>query len=242
MTLKERLQRNKPLPVRGKTFTHIDVDLGYDDLEAVTLPEGRTYTTPDGIKLPSMTTVLSTLSRDSIAAWRERVGDEEADRVSYRASRRGSEFHDLCEAYVNNVENYTEGYSKNIIGYFNNIRPILDKHVDNVRGQELALYSNYLGVAGRVDLVAEFDGKLSIIDYKTSKRPKTKDKIHSYFMQETGYAIMWEELYGQPITQLVTIMHVDNDEPRVFIEHRDNWADKLLEVIKQYRLENENSG
>lgn len=236
MSLRQRLaKKNNP---RGKVFTHVPMDFEYDDLEAVTLPEGRTYQTPDGQKLPSMTTVLSLLSRDSIAAWRKRVGDEEADRISHRASVRGSAFHDLCEAYVDNKEDYTEGFGSDIIGYFNNIKPILDANVDNVRAQEVALYSNYLGVAGRVDLVAEYQGKLSIIDYKTSKRPKTKDKIHNYFMQESGYAIMWEERYKQPITQLVTIMHVDDDEPRVFIEHRDNWASQLLDVIAQYRQEN----
>jgi genome maintenance exonuclease 1 len=99
------------------------------------------------------------------------------------------------------------------------------------------LYSNHLGVAGRVDCVAEFDGKLSIIDFKTSKKRKTRSNCYNYFMQESGYAIMWEERTKMPITQLVTIMSVDNDDPLVFVEQRDDWTEKLRETIKTYEAE-----
>ena len=101
--------------------------------------------------------------------------------------------------------------------------------------QEAQLYSDHLQVAGRVDLIAEFDGKLSILDVKTSTRVKTKDDIHHYFMQEAAYAIMFEERTGIPITQLVTLMTVDFAPPIVFKEHRDNWTAKLWETIKEHR-------
>ena len=92
-------------------------------------------------------------------------------------------------------------------------------------------------MAGRVDCVGVFDGVPSIIDFKTSKRIKTKDKITNYFMQEAAYAIMWEERTGMPIVNLVTIMDVDNERPLLFKEHRDNWTDDLLKAIEAYRYE-----
>ena len=120
------------------------------------------------------------------------------------------------------------------------MKPILDTRLGDIYAQEAPLYSEHLGVAGRVDCVGYFDGKLSIIDWKTSRKPKHKKWISSYFMQETFYAIAWEERTGMPITQLVTIIAVDNHEPQIFVDHRDNWVRPLKETIEQYK--NENSG
>ena len=122
----------------------------------------------------------------------------------------------------------------NILFDFNRIKNILDDRIGLVYGQELPLYSDHLKVAGRVDCVAEFDGKLSIIDYKTSRKTKKKEWIDGYFMQECFYAIAWEERTGMPITQLVTIISVDDAPAQVFIEHRDNWDKKLVETIEKY--------
>jgi genome maintenance exonuclease 1 len=213
---------------------------------------GRQYETPEGIQLPSITTVLSILSRDSIAKWRARVGEKEANRISYRASTRGTAVHEICEQYVNNDPDYDKYMAMNIdtgeqtltkrtpdlIESFLKLKPILDERLGTVYAQEAPLYSTHLGVAGRVDCVAEFDGKPSIIDYKTSMKPKRLDWIKNYFMQESAYSIMWEERTGMPITQLVTIISVDNHEPQVFIEHRDNWVRPLRDTIAQYNEEN----
>ena len=118
---------------------------------------------------------------------------------------------------------------------FLTVKDILDERIGKVYGQELPLYSDHLGVAGRVDCVAEFDGKISIIDYKTSRKPKLRKYIENYFQQEAAYAIMWEERTGVPITQLVTIIAVDNEPAQVFVEHRDNWSEKLLNTIELYK-------
>ena len=118
------------------------------------------------------------------------------------------------------------------------IRPILDENVNNIHAQEAPLYSTYLGVAGRVDCVAEWQGKLSIIDFKTSRKFKKKQWCHNYFMQESAYAIMWEERTQIPITQLVTLIAVDDRDPIVYIEHRDNWVTPLKSVIAQWNEEN----
>lgn len=220
-------------------FEHVGVNLGYNDLEANTSQSGRLYETPDGKKYPSITTVLSILSQDAIQAWRRRVGEAEANKISTRASRRGTSVHEIIEKYINNDENFKDGYTPDIISSFLALKHILDGRIGKVFAQEAPLYSNHLRVAGRVDCVAEFDGKLSIIDFKTSRKLKKKSYIENYFMQESAYAIMWEERTGTPITQLVTIISVDDEEPQVFIEHRDNWTKPLIETIEKYeaRLE-----
>lgn len=215
-------------------FEHVGVDLGYDDLRDVTTEKGRRYNTPNGGSYPSITTVLSILSEKSIYEWRQRVGAEEADKISTRASRRGTAVHAIIEKYIDNDSNFKDGYTPDIVQSFLDLKPILDSRIGKVFAQEAPLYSDHLGVAGRVDCVAEFDGKLSIIDFKTSRKPKKKSYIENYFMQESAYAVMWEERTGQPITQLVTIISVDGEDPQVFVEHRDNWTDKLIETIKKY--------
>jgi genome maintenance exonuclease 1 len=115
------------------------------------------------------------------------------------------------------------------------VKEILDKRLTKVYAQEAALYSEHLGVAGRVDCVGVFDGQNSIIDYKTAAKTKKKEWCEGYFIQETAYAIMWEERTGMPITQLVTVIAGD-EGAQVFIEHRDNWSEKLLDTITEYKM------
>ena len=214
-------------------FIHEPIDLGYNDLKTVTKESGRKYTTPKG-DYPSITTILGKKGKDAIIAWRNRIGHEEANKISRQASGRGTAVHAVCENYVNNDPNWKKDLMPNILFDFNRIKDILDTRIGVVYGQELPLYSDHLGVAGRVDCVAEFDGKISIIDYKTSRKTKKKEWIDSYFMQECFYAIAWEERTGIPITQLVTIISVDNAEPQVFIEHRDDWDKELVKTIKEF--------
>lgn len=220
-------------------FIHESVEL--TELDAETTDKGRVYKIPEGIQLPSITTVLSILSRDSIKAWRKRVGEEEANRISYRASTRGTAVHEIIEKYIDNDPDYRDGYTPDVIESFLSVKPILDDSIGKVYAQEAPLYSTHLGVAGRVDCVAEFDGKPSIIDFKTAMKPKNSNWIKNYFMQESAYAIMWEERTGMPITQLVTLISVDNHEPQVFVEHRDNWTRPLQETIDQYKEETSSS-
>ena len=214
-------------------FKHNPIDLGYNDLKSVTKTSGRKYSTPKG-DYPSITTILGQLSKAAIMAWRDRIGHEEANKISRQAAGRGTAVHTICEKYVNNDPDYAKDVMPNILFDFNRIKNILDDRIGLVYGQELPLYSDHLKVAGRVDCVAEFDGKLSIIDYKTSRKTKKKEWIDGYFMQECFYAIAWEERTGMPITQLVTIISVDDAPAQIFIEHRDNWDKKLVKIIKEY--------
>ena len=221
--------------MKRKLFEHKEIDLGYEDLNAETGPTGRKYLGPNGVSYPSVTTVLSILSEEHIQAWRARVGEEEANKISHRASTRGTAVHSIIEKYINNEEDFAEGFMPNILDNFMSVRPVLDDRIGSIYAQEVALYSDHLGLAGRVDCIGVFDGRLSVIDFKTSKKLKKKEWIEGYFIQETAYAIMWEERTGMPITQLVTIISVDDEDPQVFIEHRDNWAPKLLETINEYK-------
>lgn len=221
-----------------RVFKHLPNQLSYDDLDCITESSGRRYITPEGTAFPSVTTVLSILNEESIAKWKARVGEEEASRISIRASGRGTRVHLIIEKYIDNDPDFKKGFTPDILESFLSVKPILDERIGDVYAQEAALYSKHLGLAGRVDCVAYFDNKLSIIDFKTSKKPKSKEWITNYFIQESIYAIMWEERTGQPINQLVTIIAVDNAPAQVFIEKRNNWIDDMHNVINEYNLRN----
>ena len=216
-------------------FKHEPIDLGYNDLVAVTSKSGRVYTDPDNNTYPSITTVLSILSEDAIKAWRARVGPEEANRISRTASTRGTAVHDLLERYVNNDPEFDKGVMPHIMQSFHDVKHVLDRCITKVYAQEAGLYSKHLGVAGRVDCVGQWEGVNAIIDYKTSKKLKKKEWVHGYFMQCAAYAVMWEERTGMPIKKLVVCIAVDNEDPQVFIEDRDNWTEKLIDTIAEYK-------
>ena len=195
----------------------------------------RHYATPSGELYPSITTILSEFNKAAIQKWRKRVGETEANKISGKASRRGTSLHSVCESYIQNEDRFLDEQTPNITELFKTIEPFLER-IDNVHGVELALYSDHFGVAGRTDLIAEFDGKLSVIDYKTSNRTKKKDWCESYFAQCAFYAIAYEELTKIPVPQVVVIIAVDNEQPQLFVEKRDDWVDKIWEAKKLYEL------
>jgi genome maintenance exonuclease 1 len=165
-------------------FVHLPV-VPPPSAHAVTLPGGnRFYETPSGHRYPSVTTVLKIHSRDGIEAWRRRVGKEEAARVGARAGARGTRIHTLVEQYLNNEPVQPKLMD---LEMFVSMKKHLNR-INNICLQEAALYSDYLRLAGRCDCVAEFDGTLSIIDFKSSLRKKIADHIHGYCMQVSGYA------------------------------------------------------
>jgi len=209
-----------------------------EDLQSQNINGKRFYTTPDGIRLPSVTTVIGAKKKQSIMEWRNRVGEETANKISAKASSRGNRVHKLCEDYISNVDGYARGAFPDALEMFKSIKPVIDEHVGEVWYQEQALYSLQLEMAGRVDLIAYWDGVLSIIDFKTSSRIKTKDMIGDYFAQETAYALMVEELIGEPINQLVTLMAVDDEQPLVFIEKTEDHLVNLVEHIQFYKSQN----
>ena len=201
-------------------------------LKQVNRKGGRVYVDEDSNEYPSITTVLSILSEAGIKAWRARVGEEEANRVSSRAIKRGNKVHSMIENYIQNKEvDHSDLISTQ---NFKDIQPIIDDKLTKVYAIEKRMHSKHLGVAGTVDCVGEWDGQRAIIDWKTSAKFKKKEWVHSYFMQACAYSIMWEELTKQPITQLVVAIASD-EGPQIFIEHRDNWDKDLISVINDYK-------
>ena len=197
----------------------------------------RNYVTPSGELYPSITTVLGELSKAAIQKWRKRVGETEANKISGKASRRGTKLHSVCEAYIQNKEKYLNGETPHIVELFKTIEPILER-VDNVQGVELALYSEHFGIAGRTDCIAEFDGVLSVIDYKTSNKIKKKEWCEKFFAQGAFYGIAYEELTSIPVPQVVIIIAVENEQPQLFVEKRDDWTHLIWEAKKLYELNN----
>ena len=168
--------------------------------------------------------------------WRKRVGEEEANRISQRAASRGTRIHKMCEDYLNNVlQESIEKYGHSDQENFRGLQKVLDKYVDNVRVQEASLYSDFMKVAGRVDAIADFDGKLSVIDFKTSSKLKEESYIQNYFMQTAGYAVMFEERTGVPINRLVVLIAVDHEEPQIFVKKRDDYIEQFMNVRFEYK-------
>ena len=203
-------------------------------LQTENINGGRVYTTPEGNKYSSVTTVLGELIKANIQEWRKSIGEEEANKITGKASRRGTRLHSICESYIKNEDGYLEGQLPDVLAMFQSIEPIL-KRINNIHGVELGLYSDHLKLAGRTDLIAEFDGRLSVIDYKSSAKRKKYEHCYNYFAQCTAYAIMYEERTKIPIDQVVIIVAVESDEPQVFIEKRDNWVHRIWEAQKMYR-------
>ena len=210
-------------------FNHIHHE--YPKLARTTVDGARLYKTPSGRAYPSITTVTGLLKRQAIQEWRERVGAEEANKISGRASSRGTRVHSLCENYLSNLE-VTPNYLDHEM--WTGITPLLDR-INNIHALETKLYSDHLEVAGTVDCIAEFDGKLSVIDFKTSSRVKSHDDIHDYYMQCSAYAVAFEERTNLPVSQLLIVMAVDDHDPLLFFEKRDNWIEKFKQLREDYR-------
>ena len=213
-------------------FKHEKIDIGYDDLDTTTTDSGRNYLTPDGHQYPSVTTVLSILNEDVIKAWRQRVGEEEANRISGKAANRGTRVHSIVEKYLNNED--TTEFLPHIRQSLENLKPVLND-VGTIFGLEVPLYSHHLGLAGRCDCIAQYNGVPSIIDFKTSRYIKKKEKISNYFAQGAAYSIMLEERAGLIAPNIVIIMDVDHEKPVVYVEHRDNYTKLLHNTIDEYR-------
>lgn len=206
-------------------FNHVALDKEIPKLTQVNENGTRYYVTMEGNKYPSITTVLSAYNQKAIYEWRQRVGEEEANRISKQASGRGTRIHTLCENYLNNEK--PEFKNPLDIEMFDSFKPVLHR-INNIYAQEIRMYSDHLRIAGTVDCVAEFDGKLSVIDFKTARKPKREEDIENYFMQATAYAIMFEERFGIPVGRTVIAIAVDDETPQVFVNRRDGYVERLL--------------
>ena len=222
--------RSSPKFKRGKEFTQ--THFSFIELESETTTEGRYYITPSGKRLPSVTTVLGRkLDKTALLEWKARVGEEEANKISTQAANRGTAIHLIAEKYLLNQDTYPPKTMPANIDTFKKIQKKLDEHVDVVHALEAPLYSLKLNAAGRTDCVATWDGVPSIIDFKTSRKPKQEEWIKSYFLQATTYALMFEELTGQEIPQFVIIVAVDHEETQVFVKPKSEFEDEVRQIF-----------
>lgn len=218
-------------------FIYVAPQKELPNLKRETLATGkRHYITPDGNKYPSVTTVLGAKEKQAIVDWRNSLGQAKADKETQRAADRGSATHELIEKYLKNepYPDFTRGYKPEYVARFNQLKLRLNK-INNIRAQEAALYSDTLKLAGTVDCVAEYEGRLAIVDFKTANNNKSKEMIEDYFLQCTAYAIMWHELTDEPIENITVLISVEKGMvPMVFNETIDKYVAPLLKRVNEY--------
>ena len=212
-------------------YTHKPIDIL--DLETSYKNGLRYYHCGDN-KYPSITSVLGTEPKPYLIEWRNRLGNSAADKEMQRCATRGTNVHTLAETYLNNLERDKAKYEKSDIVMFNKLKLGLSK-IDNILAQECALYSDFLEVAGRCDVVAEYNGKLSIIDFKTSNGVKTEEQVFDYFLQETFYMMALLEQTGIEAAQIVTIIAVEKQlAPQIFIKSPNPYIKPLMRRIDKF--------
>jgi genome maintenance exonuclease 1 len=216
-------------------FNHVEHGVVLPKLTRETTKSGRKYFTPEGNAYPSITTVLGVLNKEGILAWRQRVGEAEANRISQQAATRGTAVHKLAEDYLDNKEDWNKFAMPSNLQSFNDLKSILDQRLNNVWFQEEFLYSDRLKCAGQVDCIAEFDGQLSIVDFKTSRKPKKEEWITNYFIQASFYAAAFYERTSIPIKQGVILITVDGSEPQIFKVNTYDYLEHFIAVRKKYK-------
>ena len=216
-------------------FNHLP-KIEFPELKAKNINGGRFYENLETNKsYPSITTVLSILNKEGILAWRKRVGEEEANRISQQAATRGTAVHKLAEDYLDNIPEWKDNVMPHNLFAFNQIKSIIDERLNNIWFQEEFLYSDILRTAGQVDCIAEFDGQLSIIDFKTSRKTKRKEWITNYFIQAAFYAAAFYERTNVPIKQGVVLIAVDDHEPQIFKIPTYEYLPHFMSVRKKYK-------
>ena len=210
-----------------KNFIYHD----FPKLERVDGPDGRVYNTPSGKRYPSITRVTGMLTEDSIKQWRNRVGHEEANKISTKASNRGTRIHTLCEDFLKGKPVQSSMFDTEL---WVSMMPYVDK-IDNIHALESKLYSDKLQVAGTVDCIGEYEGVLNIIDFKTSGKQKDINNIQHYFLQATAYSVMFEELTGIVVPDITILIGVDHDKPQVFQQKRSSFIQRLVDTRQSFK-------
>ena len=215
------------------SFTHCNF-LGELELKKKETPGCRLYELPSGQWVPSITSVTSFYNRQIFIDWRKRVGIEEANRITKKATTRGTDYHEAAQAYLENRDLVWEDYLPATRFMFHHSTPYLDK-INNIHAIERTLYSEYYGLAGRVDCIAEYEGELAVIDFKTSEKIKPEKWLENYFVQEMFYAAAYYELTEIPVTKLITIMVTPGGEVKVFDKrNKEDYIKLLVRYIKEF--------
>ena len=219
-------------------YNHKTINL--PEIKATTTDGVRLYETPEGNKYPSITTVLSVRNKKGLFEWRKRVGEDVANYVARKAANRGTSVHHMCEDYLNNDFD-EEKHKKKFLPYvlFNQLKESVLQKVDNIYAQECGLYSDKYKVAGRVDCIAEYEGKLSIIDFKTSSKERSDDWNESYYIQASAYAEMFEERTGIEINQVAILVVTEDGVVQEFVKNKTEYLPLLSDVIREWKVKNE---
>ena len=216
-------------------FYHVKLYGELPDITTESIKGKRFYVTPEGNKYPSITTVLSDRNKEGIVKWRESVGNDVANQVMRQAASRGTAVHTLIENYLNNEELSKQAVLP--VALFVTMKSELD-NINNIRIQEGGLYSDKLGVAGRVDCIAEYKGKISVIDFKTSTKEKKEEWVENYFIQGSAYCEMYEERFLQPIEQVVILIVTEDGAVQTFIKDKRDYLPLLKTAIKEFNEKN----
>jgi ATP-dependent exoDNAse (exonuclease V) beta subunit len=194
----------------------------------------RIYTTPDGKRYPSVTTVISDHNKESLDAWRSRIGEAKAAKIASNASNRGDVVHEALEALLHNYP--TSDFTKKMLPHakavFLHMKDNLQNHLTEVHGVEQPMFSHKLRLAGTADCIGKYDNLLSIVDFKTSLRLKKEKYLQGYYMQLTAYSFMFQEMTGIPIEQGVIVIGVDGEtEAQVFKLPRVKYDSHFKDLI-----------
>lgn len=216
-----------------KQFTHVPADIPRAKLTA-----GHRYLTPDGMEYPSVTTILgftkSVEAAGELAKWRASVGEDVADYITREAAIVGTQAHQLNENYLDMMES---GEARLLArAHHENFKPCLDK-IDNIRGNEIPLYSDTLELAGTTDCIAEYDGVLSVIDYKTKRSPQQPDWLLDYYQQTAAYCLMFKEHTGITVKQCVILVSSEKGTMQEFLSNPFNHVSGFLERLARYDRE-----
>ncbi len=214
-----------------KEFNWIDVDKSKLPTTKGKRIDGFRFYQIDGKNYPSITTVLGVQKKEGLEKWRKAVGEEAAKWEMGRAARRGKATHTLVEQYIKGETPAIRDVLP--LGLFRLMKPYIDQ-IDNVQLSEEIMYSHKLTIAGQVDCIADYNGKLSVIDFKTANKERKEDWIENYYIQTCAYAIMYEELFGKRIEQLVILMAGEDGTMRSFIRDKKDFEPKLEESIKYF--------
>tara|TARA_B100000212_G_C27307405_1_gene504243 strand:+ start:213 stop:896 length:684 start_codon:yes stop_codon:yes gene_type:complete len=215
------------------TFKFVDVELEPLEVEPVNKDGVRFYKLPKTDKYyPSVTSITSFKNAKFFKDWRTKIGEDEANRITARATQRGTAFHSIAEDYINGELNLDKYLDNNPLSVrmFQSAKDTLNR-INNIHCLESFLYSHYLGLAGRVDCIAEFDGELAVIDFKTSTKEKKEEHIENYFVQETAYAAMFLERTGIEVKKIVTLIATEEGSIQIFQKHN---LDDYLQLLKSY--------
>ena len=218
-------------------FTHTPPQGNLPLLKAKNVNGKRYYEIIETKKIyPSITSVLSIRQKEGLVEWRKKVGDAVANHIMITAANRGTAVHNMVEDYLNNLDiNSNEKYKKQFLPkmMFNVLQPELKK-INSICLQEAQMYSEKYTVAGRCDCIAEYDGVLSVIDFKTSKGEKKEDWIENYFIQGSAYAEMYEEHFGRPIEQVVILIVTEEGTTQIFKKNKNDYLPKLKDAIEKF--------